>query len=197
MVRREQLTFHGISCETLELDSGGFPCSGVLLLPDAGAARPAATVLLHDAGKGDVLAFEFGALRRRIEAGEMLLLLDVRGRGDGSGDEERAWRVAAMLGRPLLGLRAADAAAVARWLGSRAGVPQEEVAVEGVGLESGLTALLASLCAGLPLRRADGTIGSYLETLDRGWEAPAIFVPGILTAGDVPQFVAAARRPGG
>jgi hypothetical protein len=81
-----------------------------------------------------------------------------------------------------------DVLTAATYLRRRFDVDSNRVRLEGHGLESGLIALLASACSGIPVAKAEGTIESFGHVLEVGTGRPAIFVPGLLRVADVPQI---------
>ncbi|MEW6071050.1 MAG: acetylxylan esterase [Planctomycetota bacterium] len=187
--RVEEKAIGGMRATKLVFAFRGY-AARALLLSRAGGGEPAgaAAVVLSDAGIAGLLAGGWDALCRRVAAGELLLLLDPRGRGQDPDDEEWAWRASTMLGEPLAGGRVDDVLAAVAWLRNLPAVDPSRVRIEGSGLESALLALLAAAAGDVPLARADGTLASLRDVLGAGTDRPAIFVPNLLEVADIPDL---------
>ncbi|MBI3820795.1 MAG: acetylxylan esterase [Planctomycetes bacterium] len=187
----------GIHYEKFVLESpGGFEAPCVLLKSDKlkSGTRAAAAIIVDDAGKAGILDNSLSQWRRRIDKGEILLFIDVRGKGECASDEEHAWRVATMIGRPLLGMRASDIAAAARILKKHGDVDPGKISIETRGIESGLAGLFAGVCEGIVVSKMEGGLKSYRGSTEFGWDTPSIFVPHLLDVGDISQIELAAKH---
>jgi cephalosporin-C deacetylase-like acetyl esterase len=172
---------------------------------------PAVIYLRDRTGEGDRPAL-FAAL---AEQGQVVAVADVRGFGetwaprdvreetedyfhprDGK-DADFAY-AAFILGRPLLGMRVADALGVVRYLRTRSDVDPKRVAVAGRGCLGGVAAYVAALDSDISSVAVEGLLASYgALAKSEVYQQPAfILLPGVLQDFDLPDvFAALAPRP--
>jgi dienelactone hydrolase len=196
----EPRTADGVRTETLRFEpEEGLPLAGLRCVKQGGdPTKGPAAVVLHLDGRAAALKHPLTAAL--IDAGRTVFALDLRATGearpaDGVRDaiDHNAAEHAVWIGRPLLGQWLVDVRAL---LDALTPVP-EPVALVGVG-----PAALVALCAAALDERvaAVAAVETPVTLVSEAGFAPpmrmSLLVPGVLHAGDVPQWAAlAAPRP--
>jgi len=183
-----------IAGDTLRIMAAAGPIDAMMIKP-GGAANRAVLILGND---------RFAAARAKslAAAGALVVVLPPRGAGGNEevkagivGDENLLGLRAMLVGKTLTGLRLDDALGALAWLRANVGGP---VAIEGSG-RTGPIALQAALLdeqvASVRIEASQISIRAAVDRLMQR-DLPPIAVPGMLTAYDLPDVIAAlAPRP--
>jgi cephalosporin-C deacetylase-like acetyl esterase len=162
------------------------------------AATTTKVVLLLDATPLDQLTGPRGRATVWAKAGFTVVALQARG-ADGTeeskaalaGDENLLSLRAMMNGRTLPGMRIDDAIRAVDWIAAT--FPGAPVAVSGSGIMGPVALQVAALDDRVKVARTEGSVVSWKAALDRpiARDLPANAIPGVLTAYDLPDVVAA------
>lgn len=185
------------SVELLAFECDGLPATAALVRADSKESPSELEVRVDDRGLHALLEGEWAAIEAATSGEKALLLVDPCGRGESlaSNDaEEHAWRIAVTVGRPLMGLRGGEVAAIAKLVAGELHIDPAHVSLHGRGLESGLLAILTSIASNLALAGADETLASLRELLDRFSDHPSLCVPRLALEGDVADLLARAPK---
>jgi cephalosporin-C deacetylase-like acetyl esterase len=170
-----------------------------VLFEPAGEGRKPAVVVVH--GRGKSASME--AVRKHLDAGRVVLSIDVRGVGETgqasrrSGDWARYFgdynsaMTAVLLGKPLVAMRAEDISAAVGYLASLPSVDASRIAVHGLET-AGVAALIATtLDSRIESAVIEGGLVSY-ESVIRSKVHRNVFeqvIPGALRHFDLPDLV--------
>jgi dienelactone hydrolase len=197
VTRRTKSDVRERSVELLAFECDDLPCTAALVRGDSKESPTELEVRVDDRGLHALLENDWTAIEAASSRGKALLLIDPCGRGetfDSNGAEEHAWRIAVTIGRPLMGLRGGEVAAIAKLAAAELHIDPAHVSLRGRGLESGLLAIVTSVASGLALAGADETLTSLRELSDRFSDHPALCVPRLAFEGDVADLLARAPK---
>ncbi|NUQ63872.1 MAG: acetylxylan esterase, partial [Pirellulales bacterium] len=203
--RVRTLDFHGHRVEHWILETEpGLPLPAVLAVPkSAQPGRKQSAVVLADE-RGKQFAMERGLFERLLDAGCVVLAIDLRGLGETAGTvpsypgahDYNLANYSLFCGRPMFGMWAYDLDGAADWLAGREEVDASRIVCAG----RGIVALSAALAAAGNERIRAVVAEEMLDT----WVFPehfreiglSYFVPKILTVGDTDHLAACvAPRP--
>ncbi|MBI1786441.1 MAG: acetylxylan esterase [Acidobacteria bacterium] len=178
---------------------------GLLFTPDSRSARGPATVFVHGRGKS-AGAGRGGEIERLVKAGHVVLALDTRGSGelrqteppDGQrysgyfGDYDNSLK-AMLMGKTLVGLRAADVNLAVELLAASPNVDPAQI--HGYGVGAGAIVLLHAAACDPRLRglTIDSMLVSYQAAVETRVhrEVYESLIPGVLARYDLPELAAA------